>query len=133
MNYIIQNINNNNSKGIGINIPFGGSTGINNTFNTKDATRANLLNFLLTGRGERILNTTFGSGIRDQIFENLVQHNLDNIYNIIFDNILKSFPNILLEELNIIPNEDMNTINIYLKYSIKNTNITDDIQININR
>lgn len=133
MKYIIQNINNENSKGIGINIPFDGSVGINNTFNTKDATRANLLNFLLTGKGERILNTTFGSGVRDQIFENISQQNLENIYNIIYNNILNSFSNVLLEELNVIPNEDDNMINIYLKYSIKNTNITDDIQININR
>ncbi len=133
MKYIIQNINNENSKGIGINIPFDGSTGINSTFNTKDATRANLLNFLLTGKGERILNTTFGSGVRDQIFENISQQNLENIYNIIYNNILNSFSNVLLEELNVIPNEDDNMINIYLKYSIKNTNITDDIQININR
>ena len=37
---------------------------------------------------------------------------------------------ILLEELNIIP--DNNTIMIYFKYSLKNTNIQDDIQISFN-
>jgi phage baseplate assembly protein W len=132
MKYNIQNINYNNesTKGIGINIPFNGNTGLNITYNTKDATRANILNFLLTGTRERVLNPNFGSGIRDQIFEQLSQNNLENIKDIIFNNINIYFPQILLEELKIIP--DNNTIIIYFKYSIKNTNIQDDIQISFN-
>jgi hypothetical protein len=35
------------SKGIGIKLPFDGSTGLNITYTTKDATRSNILNFLL--------------------------------------------------------------------------------------
>jgi phage baseplate assembly protein W len=132
MKYNIQNINYNNesTKGIGINIPFNGNTGLNITYNTKDATRANILNFLLTSTRERILNPNFGSSIRDQIFEQITQNNLENIKDIIFSNFNNFFPQILIEELNIIPED--NTIIIYIKYSIKKTNIQDDIQISFN-
>lgn len=131
MNYIIQNkYLTNIQKGIGISIPFNGTTGLNQTFTTKDSTRSNLLNFLLTGSRERILNPNFGSGIRDQIFENISQDNIDNIKDIILYNIKNKFPEVVIEELQIIP--DNNTINIYFKYSLINSNITDDIQINFN-
>ena len=133
MSYLIQHINKNDlnpSKGIGINLPFNGNTGLNITYNTKDSIRANLLNFLLTGTRERILNPNMGSGIRDQIFEQINQQSLENIQNIINTNINIYFPQILLKELNITPIE--NTIQIFFKYSIKNTNIEDDIQINFN-
>lgn len=131
MKYIFQNnMINESLKGIGINIPFNGSTGINTTYTSKDSIRANLLNFLLTGTRERILKPNFGSNIKDQIFENITQDKLNEVNEIIQFNIENYFPNIKLEELNIIPNN--NIINIYIKYSIKNTNIQDDIQINFN-
>lgn len=133
MNYIIQNIPKSNltpSRGIGINIPFNGETGLNITYNTKDSTRANLLNFLLTSRRERILNPNFGSSIRDEIFEQLTQQNLENIQNIIQNGIQLNFPQVNIIELNITPDE--NSIIIFIKYSINNTNIEDDIQINLN-
>lgn len=130
--YIIYNNDSNliPTKGIGVNVPFNGTTGLNLTYNTKESTRANLLNFLLTGTRERILNPNIGSGIRNQIFEQLTQENLENIKDIIQTNIRDYFPNIILNELQIIPSE--NTIIIYFKYSLINTNIQDDIQISFN-
>ena len=55
------------SKGVGIKIPFDGPTGLNITYTTKDAIKSNILNFFLTGRKERIMNPTFGAGIREQL------------------------------------------------------------------
>jgi phage baseplate assembly protein W len=134
MSYIIKNINPLDlqpSKGIGINIPFDGPTGLNITYNTKDAIRTNLLNFLLTGTRERILNPNFGSNIRNQIFEQISENSLNNIEDIIYTYIKDKFPQIKLEELIITP--DNNTISIYIKYSVLNTNINDDIQLNFDK
>jgi len=134
MSYIIKNISPLDlqpSKGIGISIPFDGPTGLNTTYNTKDSIRTNLLNFLLTGTRERILNPNFGSNIRNQIFEQISNNTLQNIEDIIFTYVKDNFPNIKLEEIIITP--DNNTITIYIKYSILNTNITDDIQLNFDK
>ena len=54
---------------VGVDIPFSGKAVFNQTFQTVDAIKANLINYLLTGRGERYFNPTFGSGIRNLIFE----------------------------------------------------------------
>ena len=130
MNYIIKNNNPLDllpSKGIGIKIPFDGSTGINITYNTKDSTRINLLNFLLTGTRERIMNPNFGSPIRNQIFEQITNNSIKNIEDILYNYIKTYFPQIKLNKQEI-SSED-NSIYIYLEYEIINTNINDNIQL----
>lgn len=118
------------NKGIGISIPFDGPTGLNITYESKDAIRNNLLNFLLTGQRERILNPNFGTGIRNQIFEQITNGNLQVLEKIIYDGITNYFPIIAIEELQV--NANNNTVQVFVRYSIINTNITDDFQINFN-
>ena len=68
MAYIVRNVDILDlqpSTGVGISLPFNGPTGINTTYTTKDAVKSNLLNFILTGKKERVMNPSFGSGVRD--------------------------------------------------------------------
>jgi phage baseplate assembly protein W len=120
------------SKGIGIKIPFDGSTGLNIIYTTKDATKSNILNFFLTGRRERIMNPNFGAGIREQLFEQITQGTTDNIRDIIEFNLNNLFPQINLNQLQVNSSPDQNIISVYFSYSIKNTNIEDEILINFN-
>ncbi len=133
MSYIIRNINPLDvtpSKGIGVSIPFDGPTGLNITYTSKDAIRTNLLNFLLTGSRERILNPNFGSGLRNQIFEIISSGTLDDMKDMIYSYVHNQFPIVKIEELIITPEE--HTITVYFRYSVLNTNITDDISLNFN-
>jgi phage baseplate assembly protein W len=120
------------SKGIGIKLPFDGSTGLNITYTTKDAVRSNILNFFLTGKRERVMNPNFGAGIREQLFEQIVQGTIDNIRDIIEFNLDSLFPQINLNNLQIDSSPDQNLIQIFISYSIRNTNIEDEILINFN-
>ena len=52
-------------KAIGIDLPFSAPAVFNSTHQTKDALKVNLINFLLTNRGERPLNPNFGGGLRE--------------------------------------------------------------------
>lgn len=117
------------NRGIGIKIPFDGSTGINTTYLTKDAVRSNLLNFFLTARRERVFNPTFGSGLRNLLFEPLTEDNKDSIRNYIEEGIDKYFSEIGVQDINIGFREDDNTALINFQYYIKQTNITDEITI----
>jgi hypothetical protein len=52
---------------IGVSLPFGvcGTDQLfNQTYSTKDQTKSNLINLLLTNKGERILNPEFGSDLK---------------------------------------------------------------------
>jgi len=66
MSYIFKNIDVldlDSSIGVGISIPFNGPTALNTTYTTKDQIKSNLLNMILTGDRERIMNGGFGGGL----------------------------------------------------------------------
>lgn len=120
------------SKGVGIKVPFDGPTGLNITYTTKEATKSNILNFLLTGKRERIMNPNLGAGIREQLFEQITSNTIENIEDIITFGLNDYFPQIKLNNLTVNSTPDQNLIQIYFSYSIKNTNIQDEIVINFN-
>lgn len=134
MAYIVRNVDVLDLKpstGIGIDLPFNGPTGINTTYTTKDAVKANLLNFILTGKRERVMNPTFGSGIRDLIFEQQTDELTDQIEDLIIGGVEVYFPQVQINILNVVQSPDSYTVTIYLNYSVINTNIQDELQINI--
>jgi hypothetical protein len=97
MPYIVRNIDVLDIKpstGIGISVPFDGSTGINTTFTTKDTVKSNLLNFIRGG-------------------------------------VESYFPTVDIQDLEVTLKPDDLRIEIYLSYTIINTNIEDEIQINL--
>ena len=122
----------NPSVGIGIKVPFDGATGLNTTFTTQDAIKSNLLNFLLTGKRERVLNPGFGAGLRELIFNPISSELSSDIKDLITGGVSEFFPNVVINDLNVQFEEDKSTIIINLNYSVINTNIQDTIQININ-
>ena len=68
---------------IGISLPFNGSTGFNSTYTTEAQLKSNLVSFLLTNRGERVLNPTFGANLRELIFEQIHEPTLEEFKEII--------------------------------------------------
>ena len=135
MAYIVRNVDVldlNPSTGVGISLPFDGQTGINTTYTTTDAIKSNLINFLLTGKRERIMNPGFGSGLRGIIFEQVTEDTSAKIEDLIKGGIAQFFPQVIIESLDIELSPNSGTINIYLKYTIINTNIEDVLQLNLN-
>jgi phage baseplate assembly protein W len=120
------------SKGVGIQVPFNGSTGLNITYTTKDAVKSNILNFFLTGKKERIMNPNFGAGVREQLFEQISQGTVQNMEDIISFGLNDYFPQVTLNKLTVNASPDKHVIQIYISYFIKNSNIQDEILINFN-
>ena len=135
MAYIVRNVDVLDTKpstGVGIKVPFDGSTGINTTYTTKDAIKSNLLNFILTGKRERVFNPSFGSGVRELLFDPITEELIDQVDNLIRGGVEAYFPTVNIKELEVTLQPDSHTFNIYLNYSIINTNIEDELQINLN-
>jgi len=61
---------------VGVSIPFNGLIAFNPTYTTTEQIKSNLINFILTNKGERVLNPNFGSDLRRFIFENITESNL---------------------------------------------------------
>ena len=116
-------------RAVGVNIPFTGEVAFTPNYLTKDAIKNNLINFFLTNPGERPGNPTFGGGLRQYIFTQIEQNNLDFIKEDIQDKINQNFSNISLDSIEILENIDFNSINIVINYSIPNTDINDELQL----
>ena len=119
----------NPSRAIGIDLPLNGNAVFKSNFQTKDAIKSSLLNFFLTNPGERYLNPLFGAGLRAFIFEQIEDNNINSLQSTINSLLQQYFININVESLDVLRQEDNNTIVIVLKYSIINTDINDTINI----
>ena len=102
------------------------------TYTTKDAIKNNLINFFLTNRTERYLNPNFGGDLRKYIFEQINSNNLDFLKQDIQNQIGLYFPNVIVASLDVMEYIDNNQIVITLKYTIADTNISDQLDIAFN-
>ena len=116
---------------VGVNIPFSGPAVFTQNYLTGQAIKNNIINFFLTNPGERPLNPTFGGGLRAFIFEQINENNLDGLKENISFQIKNIFPSILVTSLNIIRNDDTNSITVQLKYSVANSNINDNLTLQL--
>ena len=119
------------SIGVGVDLPFTGKAVFNTTYTTKEATKANLVNYFLTNKGERYLNPSFGSDIRLLLFDNLTQEKVNELKEVITREIQVFFPRVSTSIFEITGDPDLNSFRVYLKYQIVNTNVEDEILINI--
>ena len=120
----------NKSAAVGVDLPFSVPGVFKPNYTTAAATKNNLINFFLTNPGERPLNPSFGAGLREFIFEQINTDNLDFLEERISSDLEIFFPNVVIGNLEILKQEDTNTIIVELKYSISNTSINDTLQLN---
>ena len=118
-------------KAVGVNLPFSAGNVFNSNYLTKDAIRNNLINYFLTGKGERYMNPSFGSGLPSELFEQITEDKLNVLGIKIRQELLDYFPKVVTKDLSLIADPDSNTIEFYLKYSILDSNIEDEVTINI--
>ncbi len=119
----------NKSAAVGVDIPFQAPGVFRPNFTTAAATKNNLINYFLTNPGERPLNPTFGGGLRAFIFEQITTDNLDFLKERIQEDLNQFFPNISIGDLEILREDNTNTITVSLTYSVVNTNISDTLEI----
>jgi phage baseplate assembly protein W len=114
---------------IGFDLPINGNGVFTPNYQTRDAIKNNIINFLLTNPGERPANPTFGAGLRRFIFTQIQNDNLDFIKEDLQNKINQNLPNIILENIEISSNPNFNLINIKIFYSIPNTGINDQLEL----
>ena len=115
--------------GIGVDIPFSSGGVFTPNYTTKEAIKNNIINFFLTNTGERPANPLFGGGLRDFIFEQISFENLDFLKEDINTKLQQFFPDVVINEVEVIGNEDQNEVVVNLQYAVSNTGIEDEINL----
>lgn len=132
MAQIIQNkypIDSNARKAVGFGFPLDGDAVFVPTYQTRDQIKANLVNYLLTNKGERVFNPNFGADLRALLFENIVDDTLDDLTTRIQDNISIYFPEVNVKSIQFDNLPDSNVINFILTYEIVLFGIEDSVNI----
>jgi len=117
-------------KAIGISFPFEGKAVFNSTYQSADAIKSNLINYFLTGKGERRLNPTFGAGLQNVLFQNITQDLVETLRERILSDLEVYFPRVVAENIKVTGNADNHSVVFQMTYSISDTNISDEVVIN---
>jgi len=117
-------------KAVGVSLPFSGKAVFNSTYTTKDALKSNIINYFLTEKGERFLNPNFGAGLRAILFDQMTEDKGEEIRYKISQGLADWFPNVITSAVKVGNTPDTNTTTIYIKYSVAQTNIQDELLIN---
>ena len=132
MAQIIQNkypIDTEDGRAVGFGFPLNGDAVFVPTYQTRDQIKANLVNYLLTNRGERVFNPNFGANLRNLLFENISDTTTEDLRERIQNDINSFFPEVQVKQVifNNIP--DSNTINFTLTYQVVLFGIEESVNI----
>tara|TARA_R110000824_G_scaffold32778_6_gene105611 strand:- start:2272 stop:2679 length:408 start_codon:yes stop_codon:yes gene_type:complete len=119
------------SVAVGYGFPLNGDAVFVPTFTTREQTKANIINYLLTNKGERVFRPMFGGDLRNLLFENILESTQDDLLIMIQNDITRYFPTVVIKELKFENQEDRNEINFILTYQIENFGIEDLINIEL--
>ena len=119
------------SVAVGYGFPLDGKAVFIPTFTTRDQLKANLINYLLTNKGERVFRPMFGGDLRNLLFENILESTQNDLLTMIQNDLTRYFPTVVIKELKFENQEDRNTINFILTYQIENFGIEDEITIEL--
>ena len=119
------------SVAVGYGFPLDGNAVFIPTFTTRDQLKANLVNYLLTNKGERLFNPEFGGDLRNLLFEAVLESTTDALQIRIQNDINLFFPEVVVKELEFINKPDSNEITFNLVYQIENFGIEDEITIEL--
>ena len=117
------------SRAVGFGFPLNGDAVFVPTFFTRDQIKANMINYLLTNKGERVFRPSFGADLRNLLFEQILDITSDELKANIQSDISQFFPNVEVVEIEFNNQPDENTVNFTLKYRIVNFGIEDSVNI----
>jgi phage baseplate assembly protein W len=132
MAQIIQNkypIDTEARRAVGFGFPLNGNAVFVPTYQTRDQIKANLVNYLLTNRGERVFNPNFGADLRNLLFENILDTTTEDLRERIQNDISLYFPEVQVRQIIFDNIPDTNTINFTLIYEIVLFGIEESVNI----
>jgi hypothetical protein len=118
---------------IGVSLPFNGPSGpFNSTYSTKDQTKSNLINLLLTNKGERIMNPEFGCDLGTVLFEGITEDTSELIKNLINTNVAIFVPEVQITDVIVNIGTDYsnnNSVSVTVNYKLRISQNADQVTV----
>ena len=119
-------------RAVGFKLPMDGNAVFIPTYTTRDQIKANIINYMLTNKGERYMNPEFGGNLRALLLQPIDDGDLDDLLIEIQQTISTQFPMVEVKELFFDKSDeakDRNEINFTMTYQVKIFGIEDELQI----
>jgi phage baseplate assembly protein W len=84
-----------------------------------EQSKSNIINLLLTTKGERVFQPDFGSRLKELLYEQITPELVSNIDSEIRESISAQLPHIVLNDVIVIPKADENIVNVQIEYTTK--------------
>ena len=114
---------------IGVSLPFNAAGVFNKTYSTKDQIKSNLINLLLTNKGERVFNPEFGADLKTVLFEGITEDTTALIQDLVTTNVVFFVPEVQVNEVLVTPDQDTNTVSVTVKYQLIISGTSDQITV----
>ena len=114
---------------IGVSLPFNGPGVFKSTYTTKDQIKSNLINLLLTDKGERVMNPNFGTNLKRFLFEGITNNNLETLKDNILSSILTYIYEITVTNIILVPNTDNNLVSLTIEYYLNISQTPDQVTV----
>jgi len=118
--------------GLGVSLPFNGPSGpFNSTYSTKTQIKSNLINLLLTNKGERVFNPEFGANLKTILFEGITEDTSELIKELINFNVSIFVPEVQISDILVSPASEYNnnSISITIKYKLRISQDADQVTV----
>jgi len=115
---------------IGVKLPFNAGGVFYSVFSTKEQLKYNLINLLLTAKGERVENPNFGTTLKAQLFEQINPSSFSDIQESIIESVQIYIPEIKINKIDFIPDTDTNMLTVSITYQILISGQTDTVTVN---
>ena len=111
---------------LGIALPFGpGQSNFELNYTTLDQARTNIINLLLTHKGERFMQPEFGTNLRRFLFRQNTQNLADDIREDLLEAIKRWLPFVKVDSIDV--NRDVQNIEQYTVHVAITFSVTDDV------
>jgi len=116
---------------IGVSLPFNGPNGkpFNSTYSTKEQIKSNLINLILTNKGERVFNPEFGADLKRALFEGITESTSVTVQRLIIENVNIFVPEAIISEVDVIQSPDSNSLSVTIKYNLRISGTADQITV----
>jgi phage baseplate assembly protein W len=119
------------ARALSFSLPLSGRAVFNEVYTTPEVIQANLVNWLLTNKGERVMNPNFGANLREILFEGLNDTTTAALETRIKDNVGLEFPEVIVQRIEFNNDEDRNIVKFTLHYKIRKFETQDSLIIEI--
>ncbi len=122
----------NKNTAIGVKIPFNAPGVFYSTFSTKEQIRYNVVNLVLTSKGERVENPNFGTNVRSQLFQQIDPSTFNDLEVGLVEDIQTYIPNVRVTNVQFSQTGEYNdnTLLVSITYLILISNQIDTVTVN---